>query len=54
MDQECEYNNMFNRFVGEVFGYELRDMLPTVQYCATYFELGYTFEKPMLEEDANL
>ena len=37
-----------------VFGFELRDMLPSVQYCATYFELVFTYEKPMLEDGANL
>lgn len=38
----------------QVFGLSLFEMLPTVQYCATYFGLAFSFEKPVIEEDKAL
>ena len=35
-----------------VLAITLTDMLPTVQYCATYFIIEFKFEKPMIDEGA--
>ena len=31
-------------------GFSLFDILPTAQYCATYFSLPFTYEKPMIDD----
>lgn len=48
VEENPEYNDLFRSFLEHVFGFSLFDILPTVQYCATYFDLVYTFEKPMI------
>lgn len=37
LDEGSNFNDLFGCFVVQVFGFSLLDMLPTVQYCATYF-----------------
>jgi hypothetical protein len=43
VEENPEYNDLFRSFLEHVFGFSLFDILPTVQYCATYFDLVHTF-----------
>lgn len=43
IDESSEFNDLFRSFVGHVFGFSLCDILPTVQYCATYFDLVFSY-----------
>ena len=35
-------------------GFSLFDMLPTIQYCATFFGINFSYEKPMIEDENTL
>ena len=39
-------NDMFSEFLQYSFGFSLADLLPTIQYCSTYFILPLSFELP--------
>ena len=40
------YNTLFNDFLNKSFGYALVDLLPTIQYCATFFKLKMNYDLP--------
>jgi hypothetical protein len=40
--------------VEHIFGFTLFDILPVVQYAATYFELKIVEEKPIISEEEDL
>lgn len=42
-----EFNNFYCRFLKKSFGFTLQDLLPTVQYCATFFFLPIDKELPL-------
>lgn len=54
LDEGNEFNELFRNFVESVFGFSLFEILPTVQYCATYFDLGFSYEKPVISEEEDL
>jgi hypothetical protein len=39
LDEHNELNNLFRSFVEHIFGFTLFDILPVVQYVATFFDL---------------
>ena len=41
------YNDLFGDFVMESFNLTLSELLPTVQYTATFFNITFTYEKPL-------
>ncbi|MBS1889966.1 MAG: hypothetical protein JST59_01625 [Actinobacteria bacterium] len=45
-DEENWLNDLFNEFVSSEFGFLLADLLPSIQYCSTYFLLPLSFELP--------
>lgn len=45
-----EFNYLYDSFVNYCFGMLLVDLLPTVQYAATYFILPLSFEPPQLRQ----
>ena len=45
-----DYNDLFGNFVMYCFGSHLDDLLPTVQYAATYFSLPLSYEQPRISE----
>lgn len=53
LDETNLFNDLFNSFLNFTFGFPLIDLLPTVQYCATYFLLPPNVDKPITpKEDA--
>ena len=50
LDEDNLYNCLFLDFLHESFGLTLIDLLPAVQYTATYFILPMTYEDPILPE----
>jgi hypothetical protein len=48
LDDNSEFNDIFRAFVEQCFGFSLFEILPTVQYAATYFEMVLSYEKPMI------
>lgn len=48
LDRSNYFNDLFENFVGSTFGLTLLEILPSVQYTASYFNLSLTFEKPIL------
>lgn len=54
LDEGNEFNDLFRAFVEHVFGFSLPDILPTVQYCATYFCLNFSYEQPLIDEESDL
>ena len=49
IDQSDPFNDLFEDFVRQSFGLTLVELLPAVQYSASYFNLTLTYEKPLLE-----
>ncbi len=46
MDQTNEFNQLFGNFLSYSFGFELNDLLPSIQYVATYVKLPLSLEMP--------
>lgn len=47
LDEENLFNDLFSHFLQYTFGFPLVDILPVVQYCATYFILPPNADKPI-------
>lgn len=43
LDEESVFNDLYRSFVDFTFAFTPFDLLPTVQYCATYFILTMNF-----------
>lgn len=54
LDDSNDFNDLFRGFLEHVFGCSLFEILPSVQYCATYFGLAFTYEKPVIREEEAL
>lgn len=54
LDESNELNNLFRAFVEQIFGFTLFDILPVVQYAATFFDLRIMQEKPIINENEDL
>lgn len=48
VDRNNYFNDLFEKFVESSFGMTLLEILPSVQYTATFFNLTLTYEKPLL------
>jgi hypothetical protein len=46
LDDKITFNSLFNSFAFFAFGYTLAELLPAIQYCATYFGLPLHFNMP--------
>lgn len=44
------FNDLFGSFLEFAFGIMLFDLLPTVQYCATYFILPFVYNPPEIND----
>jgi hypothetical protein len=49
LDEENPFNLLFRSFLSLSFGFSLLEILPSVQYCATFFNLEFTYENPLIE-----
>lgn len=45
--QKSEWNLFFGEFMAKCFGYELSNLLPTIQYASTFFGLKPTLDYPI-------
>jgi hypothetical protein len=52
--EETAFNNMFAYFLSESFALQMREILPSVQYLATYFGLPLTYDRPYLDDEENI
>ena len=46
VDKTSQFNQLFGNFLSYSFGFELNDLLPSVQYVATYVKLPLSLEMP--------
>ena len=42
-----QFNSFYWKFLKQSFGFSLQDLLPTVQYCATFLFLPLDFNLPL-------
>lgn len=54
LDQENLFNDLFMEFLQKSFNVMLIDLLPTVQYCATYYGLTLNFEDPITPQGSDV
>lgn len=47
LDEDNLFNDLFMNFLNESFNIALIDLLPTVQYTATYFILPMSYDDPI-------
>jgi len=47
LDTEFAYNNLFSHFLEYYFSLSLCGILPTIQYCSTFFSLPLHIELPV-------
>jgi hypothetical protein len=47
LNDESLFNDLFMNFLQTSFNIVLIDLLPTVQYCATYFILPFNYDDPI-------
>jgi cyclin E len=47
LDTSFAYNNLFGHFVQECFGIELSDLLPTIQYVSSFFNIEFDISLPI-------
>lgn len=45
---------MFSYFLRESFALEMREILPSVQYLASYFTLTLSYDRPLLEDEESI
>lgn len=50
LDETNLFNDLFSNFLQTSFGIVLIDLLPTIQYCATYFILSMNFDPPVADD----
>ena len=50
IDYENPFNDLFMTFLEESLGIVLIDLLPTIQYAASFFLLVLSFEDPIIPE----
>jgi hypothetical protein len=53
LDDENPFNDLFMNFLQTSFSIMLIDLLPTVQYCATYFILPFNYDDPITGNNNN-
>ena len=46
LDNEYAFNDLFENFLLFSFGFQLIDLLPSIQYASTYFRLNLNFDLP--------
>ena len=46
LDNESAYNDLFEDFLLYSFGFQLIDLLPSIQYASSYFKLPLIFDLP--------
>lgn len=46
LNPESEFNNLFSGYLNYCFGFELVELLPSIQYLATYFGLNIVNNLP--------
>jgi hypothetical protein len=46
LDEKNMFTDFFDNFLKFTFGFEILDLLPTIQYCASYFSLPPNVEMP--------
>ena len=46
LDNEYAFNDLFENFLLYSFGFQLIDLLPSIQYASTYFRLPLNFDLP--------
>lgn len=46
IDQQHMFNDLFGDFLIYSFGFQLADLLPTIQYASTFFKLPLNFDLP--------
>lgn len=46
LDQEYAFNDLFGDFLLYSFGFQLIDLLPSIQYASTFFKLPLNFDLP--------
>lgn len=51
IDEDNEFNDLFMSFLQTSFNIMLIDLLPTVQYCATYFILHMNYDDPIISNN---
>ena len=52
LDSELPLNAIYSKFLEFTFGLLLFDLLPTIQFCATFFILPVNFDIPNIELEA--
>lgn len=48
LDDSSLFNDLFGGFIESTVGFPLIDLLPIIQYCATYFILPISYDKPLI------
>ena len=43
------FNDLFNNFLVQCFGFQLHELLPTIQYVSTYMLLPFDYQPPNYE-----
>lgn len=51
LDEENLLNDLFRAFVEYTFGFLLFDLLPTIQYCSTFFGLRMDYETHEMDSE---
>lgn len=51
LDEENPFNGLFDQFLTFTFGFNLMDLLPTIQYCASYFSLPANVDSPAIKNN---
>lgn len=52
--EDSAFNQMFAFFLRESFGVQMRELLPSVQYLASFFTLSLNYDRPLLEDEENV
>jgi hypothetical protein len=46
LDAQYPFNDLYSHFLSQSFGFTLHELLPTIQYIATFMSLCFNYELP--------
>ncbi len=50
---QCPFNELFSQYLRSNFGYELPELLPTIQYISPFMALPFSYAVPNLRKQPN-
>lgn len=54
LDPDNLFNDLFSDFLGQSFGFQIPELLPTIQYVASFMSLPFNYDLPSVAQNKNV